>query len=117
MAHPEQAEAVLQQARQTAEAKFEQRKTRIGKAYQSSKQQCLLQVEKNIGARKYELQKTVLQSEKDRESDLAAAATQLQEFKSALAAEQESLARVGGRPRSDSAMSACPSPAVLTISL
>jgi hypothetical protein len=43
------ANAILEQARQTAQAKFDRRRTRIGKAYQSSKESTLLQVEKGIG--------------------------------------------------------------------
>jgi hypothetical protein len=89
-----EAQSALDEVRQIAEAKFERRKTWIGKAYQSSKQQCLLQVEKDIGARKYDLQKTSLNSEKERDSALAAAATHLQEFKAAVAAEQDTLARL-----------------------
>jgi hypothetical protein len=86
------AEAAAKAARDAAEARFEKRKTRIGKAYQASKEQALVNVEKQIGGRKYDLQKKVLQAEKDRAAALAQAATDLQEFKTNLAAEQETLA-------------------------
>jgi len=73
-------------------AKFEHRKTWIGDAYQSSKEQGLQKIEDNIGARKYELQKTTLQAEKDREARIARAAATHEELVGNLAAQQERLA-------------------------
>jgi hypothetical protein len=83
-----------QAARAAAEQKFEQRKARIGRAYQSSKEQGLKQIEDNIGARKYELQKRVLQAEKDRAAGLAAATAAFEQFRGQLAAEQDALAHL-----------------------
>ena len=80
-----------------AEARFERRKARIGKACQAAKEHGLRSVEEQIGARKYELQKRILQSERDRDTQLAAAATAFAEFRRDLAAEQEHLAQMEGR--------------------
>jgi Skp family chaperone for outer membrane proteins len=73
-------------------AKYEHRKTWIGDAYQSSKEQGLQKIENTIGARKYELQKTTLQAEKDREAGLARATAAREEFSREVAAQQENLA-------------------------
>jgi len=73
-------------------AKYEHRKTWIGDAYQSSKEHGLQKIENTIGARKYELQKTTLQAEKDREAGLARATAAREEFSREIAAQQENLA-------------------------
>ena len=87
-----EAEANFAAAREAAAAKHEARKARIGKAYQASKEQGLTGVENQTGTRKYELQKRMLQSERDRDAGLTAAAATLEEFKTSLAAEQAALA-------------------------
>ena len=89
-----EADANFASAREAATARFEQRKVRIGKAYQASKETVLQRIEDRMGARKYDLQKRMLQAERDRDSGLANAATTLQEFKTNLAAEQEALAQL-----------------------
>ncbi len=89
-----EAEAALENAREIANTRFEQRKALIGKAYQSSKEKALVNVEEQMGARKYELQKKMLQSERDRANGIAAAGTALEEFKASLANEQALLASV-----------------------
>ncbi len=88
------AETEFQSAKAAAEAKFEGRKKRIGQAYQASKEQGLRKVEESIGALKYELQKKMLQAEKDRDAGHAATTTHFQDFKTRLAAEQETLLRL-----------------------
>ena len=62
-----EAEAAFAAAREAAQAKFEARKAWIGKAYQASKEKALAGVETQTGTRKYELQKKMLQAERDRE--------------------------------------------------
>ncbi|HVM48201.1 MAG TPA: hypothetical protein VMU04_09240, partial [Candidatus Acidoferrum sp.] len=89
-----EADAAFAAAKQAATAKFERRKERIGNAYQASKERCLQAVETTTGASKYELQKRMLQAERDRDAGLANAATALQEFKASLAAEQEVLVQL-----------------------
>ena len=89
--HQRDAEADFAAAREAAAAKHEARKARIGKAYQASKEKGLEDVENQTGTRKYELQKRMLQAERDRAAGLAAAATALEEFKANLAAEQAAL--------------------------
>ena len=68
----EQGEAAFRAAQAAAQAHYEQRKARIGQAYQSSKEGGIQRVEDQIGARKYEMQKRMLQAERDREAGLAA---------------------------------------------
>jgi hypothetical protein len=87
-----EAEADHTAAREVEAEKFEQRKSRIGKAYQSSKEKALAAVDDRIGARKYELQKTMLQADRDRTANLSAAAAALEEFKGHLANENAALA-------------------------
>lgn len=87
-----QAETALQARKTSAQTKFEQRKARISRAYQSSRELALEEVDKQTGQRKYELQKQMLQSEKDRETALASAAKTLADFKTELAAVQQTLA-------------------------
>ena len=86
-----EAEAAFAAAWKAAEAKHEARKARIGKAYQASKEQGLGNIENQTGTRKYELQKRMLQAERDRDAGLTAAAAALEEFKANLAAEQAAL--------------------------
>ena len=86
------AQAAFAAARQATEAKHAARKAWIGKAYQASKELTLGGIENHTGTRKYELQKRMLQAERDQAAGLTAAANALAEFKASLAAEQASLA-------------------------
>jgi DNA segregation ATPase FtsK/SpoIIIE, S-DNA-T family len=83
-----EAEAGFAAAKEAAQAKHEARKARIGKAYQASKETCLSGIENETGTRKYELQKRMLQAERDRDSGTAAAIKTIEEFRANLAAEQ-----------------------------
>ncbi len=85
-------EAALAAAGEEARAKYEARKARIGTAYQASKEKRLADIEAGTGTRKYELQKTMLQAERDREAGLAATTTALEEFRASLADQQAALA-------------------------
>jgi hypothetical protein len=87
-----EAEAASQTVKAAAVARFEKRKALITRAYQKSRDQAVENVEKETGHRKYELQKKMLQSAKDRETGLANAAAALAEFKANLAGEQQILA-------------------------
>ena len=87
-----ESEAAVAAAKQAAEAKYEQRKGWIGRAYQASKEKGLADIEDQTGVRKYELQKLVLQGERDRDTGLATAAATLEDFRANLAAEQQVLA-------------------------
>jgi len=86
------AEAAFVAAKEAAQAKYEHRKDWIGKAFQASKEKALGEIEDHTGARKYELQKIVLQAERDGDTGLATAAATLEEFRANLAAEQQGLA-------------------------
>ena len=94
-----EAEAAFAAGKGAATAKYEARKAWIGRAYQASKEKGLGNVEEQTGTRKYELQKTMLQAERDRASGLTAAATTLEEFKANLAAEQAVLAQLEAAAR------------------
>ena len=75
------AQAAFERRNAEAQENYEQRKVRIGKAYQASKEQGLQRIENKVGARKYELQKRMLQAERDRDSALANAAGATRDFK------------------------------------
>jgi hypothetical protein len=93
-------EAVFAAAKEAAIANYEARKAWIGKAYQASKEKCLGDIENLTGTRKYELQKQMLQAERDRDTGLANAATALEEFRANLAAEQAALSLIETATRS-----------------
>ena len=95
-----EADATFTAARSATEAKHDARKAWIGKAFQVSKENCLGDIEDQTGTRKYELQKQMLQAERDRATGLTAAATKLEEFKASLAAEQAALAPLETATRS-----------------
>ena len=86
-----EAEARFDQARAAIEDKYEARKSRVGKAYHASKDQRLKQIEQATDARKYELQKRMLQAERNRDAAIASANTAREEFQASLSAEQTSL--------------------------
>ena len=88
----DEAESAFAAAKAAAEAKYERRKGWIGQAYQNSKEKRLAGIENQTGAQKYELQKTALQAERDRDAGLATAAATLEAFRASLAAEQPALA-------------------------
>src|SRR5258708_23372301 len=88
------AEADYQQAKEAAQARFEQRKAWIGRAYQNGREQALKKIDEQVGSRRYELQKAMLQAEKDRDSGLASTTASSRELQATLTTEQESLANL-----------------------
>ncbi|HEX4644335.1 MAG TPA: hypothetical protein VH598_01875, partial [Verrucomicrobiae bacterium] len=86
-----EADASLQTAKDSAKATLELRKARIARAGRSAKEQALKQIEGQVGSRKYELQKQMMQAEPERDAGFAAAANAWQESKDQLAAEHEAL--------------------------
>ena len=86
-----EAETTFQTSRTATLANYEARKTRIGAAYQSSKHRGLRTIDDQVGALKYELQKRMLQRDRDREAGLAAAADAFTQFREKLAATEERL--------------------------
>ncbi len=91
-----EAHAQFERAKTAAQTTFERRKAWIGRAYQSSKEQGLKKVEDRIGATKYDLQKRLLQAEREQQNGLAAAATAFQQFQNNLASEAQGLAQLEG---------------------
>jgi hypothetical protein len=87
-----QAEAAFQEAKTAAKTRFEQRKAWIGRAYQGSREQALKKIDERIGSRRYELQKTVLQAEKDRDASFAQTTSDSRALQADLAGEHEKLA-------------------------
>ncbi len=99
-------EAALAQAEQDyAAAKvrmqeaFEHRKAWIGKAYQSSKEAAIQKVEQAAGSRKFDLQRYVLQAERDRDAGYAAAMSSLESLRNTLAAENATLSQLESQAR------------------
>ena len=86
-----EAEASFQAAITAAEQHYQTRKTRIGRAFQTSKALGLKKVEDQVGARKYELQKKMLQAERDRETGLTTTARNFEELRRNLADEEQRL--------------------------
>jgi DNA segregation ATPase FtsK/SpoIIIE, S-DNA-T family len=93
-------EAAYQAAMASAQALHERRKAQIAKARATSKEQTLERIEGKTGARKYELQKHLMQAERNREGGFATAAATLQNFKNDLAAEDENLTQLEMSARS-----------------
>ncbi|HEY5914680.1 MAG TPA: FtsK/SpoIIIE domain-containing protein [Verrucomicrobiae bacterium] len=89
-----EAETQYELAKAAAKSGFERRKAWLGRAFQSSKELGLQRVEDRIGARKYELQKRLLQAERDQQNGLAAATAAFEQFRNTLASEQQALALV-----------------------
>jgi len=89
----------FQQAISTAKSNYEKRKTRLGKAYRSSKELGLARVEDRTGQRKYALQRQMLQAERDRDAGLANAAAALEEFRKGLAGELDTLNTIEAKTR------------------
>jgi S-DNA-T family DNA segregation ATPase FtsK/SpoIIIE len=87
----EQAEAGFQTAKLAAETLHERRKALITRARTTSKEQTLKRIEGRTGAQKYELQKQLMQAERERDGALAHAAATRDQFKNDLAVEHENL--------------------------
>ena len=88
------AEEDSQRAKAALQTGFDKRKARISQAYQASREQALKEVDEQLGARKYELQKGMLQAEKDRDADSATNADASRRFQESLAGEQQNLAEL-----------------------
>jgi len=86
------AEAALQDARTALQAAFDRRKAWIGRAYQNGREQGIKKIDEKLGGRKYELQKAMLQAERDRDAALAETTAAQKELAANLATEQEKLA-------------------------
>ena len=86
-------DANFEKAKAAASACYERRKVWIGEAYQSSRQHGLQKVDNAIGGRRYDLQKRVLQAEKERDAAMLKATTNFEEFKRSLETAQEELSQ------------------------
>ena len=93
------ADAACEAGRKEADAQFEKRKSNIGRARTTSKEQALQRIENHTGALKYELQKKLMQTDRDREAAIAGAASALEDFKNNLTQEQDNLAALEKRAR------------------
>ncbi len=94
------AEAAFEAAKKQALANHEHRKARIARARKTAKEQALERIENKTGGRKYELQKRLMQTERNRETALANAAASLEELRAGFAAEGGALALLELRARS-----------------
>lgn len=89
-----QTEAEIQSRRAALEDHFARRKTRIGKAFQSSKEQRLREIDERLGASKYELQKRTLSAEKARNHAVAENHARFEQFKQQFGEQQQHLAEL-----------------------
>jgi hypothetical protein len=89
-----QTESDFEAAKSAAETLHERRKACITRARTTSKEQTLGKIEGKTGAQKYELQKKLMQAERDRETSLANAAATRDQFTNDLATEHENLVRL-----------------------
>lgn len=81
----EEVRKTLERAAEDSSRRYEARKTRIDKAFHSSKEQRLKEIDDQLGAVRYESQKRMLQAERDREGGISAANKKRQEFEARLA--------------------------------
>ena len=95
-----QAEATFQVAKAAVQTSYDRRKSRITEAHKSSKKSALGEIEGKEGRRKHKLQTETLQAKRQRETELASTETTCEEFKIALASEDEALAALEARARS-----------------
>jgi DNA segregation ATPase FtsK/SpoIIIE-like protein len=86
-----EAEAAYQTSKDAEDAKYAGLKARINRARASSKEQTLERIDGRTGTRKYELQKLLIETERKRDSEYAAAANDHQEFTARLAGEFSTL--------------------------
>ncbi len=93
------AEAAFEQRRAGLDDHFVTRKARIGKAYQSTKEQRLREIDDRLGGKKYELQKRTLQAERDRNSGVAENSSRFEQFKQKFGELQQRLAALEARAR------------------
>jgi DNA segregation ATPase FtsK/SpoIIIE, S-DNA-T family len=91
-----EADEAFQGRRARLDDAYEKRKVWIGRAYQTSKERALKEIDDRAGGRKFHLQKQMLQAERDREAALAASAHAFEEFRAHLATEQQTLAQLEG---------------------
>ena len=87
-----EATTAFETAKSAATAVHARRKAWITRARTLSKEQSLERIESRTGARKYALQKKLMQAERDRDAALANAAATCNQFKHDLATEQDNLA-------------------------
>ena len=85
------ADAVFHAAKARLQARDADRKTRIARARKNGLKQRLDAVADKEGRRKYELQRGMMQRDRDREAGLAAALQSMEAFKAALAGRLETL--------------------------
>ena len=95
-----QAEATFQVTKAAVQTSYDRRKSRITEAHKSSKKSALGEIEGKEGRRKHKLQTETLQAKRQRETELASTETTCEEFKIALASEDEALAALEARARS-----------------
>jgi len=91
-----EARNLYERQKTTLQAHYLSRKARISRAFQSSKEQRLKEIEDRSGARKYELQKLLLKAERDRDADLAAATQEFEQYRQELTAQEQRLAALEG---------------------
>ena len=94
------AEAGLQTEKARAEARFEQRKRWINQAHFSARKRALENIRQQEGRAKYKVQEGTLRMERQRETELATAASVRQEFHARLEQSRQDSARLEHAARS-----------------
>ena len=84
---------------QGGESRHEQRRSRINHAYQTAKERRLEAIESEASRQKFEIQRDLLQTERDREANLEQTDAAFELFTNDLAAEREALAILERRAR------------------
>jgi hypothetical protein len=97
----EETEAAFTAQQQAFKVAHEARTARIRQAYQNAKQRRLEQIESEDGRRKFEIQRDLLQTERDRDAALKAADDAFTTLTNDLAAEHQNLAGVEQRAQMD----------------
>lgn len=82
-------EAELKSARERLAARFEQRQARIAQAHRAIRKRALDEIEQEEGRQKYVLQKRALDAERQRETELARARSQLEQMRTQLLESQQ----------------------------
>jgi hypothetical protein len=84
-----EAEAVFQNGKQNAQARFEQRKRWINQAHMASRKRAMDAIRDQEGRQKYKIQESSLGAERRRDNDATAAAAAREEFHNRLAESRE----------------------------
>ena len=93
------ADSAFETGRQKLESRHDQRKARIDQAYKAAKQRRLDEIEHQDSRRKFEIQRDLMQTDRDREANLKQTDLAIEAFVNELSAERQTLAGLEKRAR------------------